>query len=402
MDRSENNLKKTEKKSLGSFSDFAAVLLFCGVIVLGGILTAALPGRSFSENENRHLMTKTELFSGNFTERLFSGQFKDDAADFCRDQFPLREKMLALRAVSDMALVRYETNGVLYGTEGYLIPRRDSVSTENVAVNLEAISALRKALSTENIPTYVAVAPRPADVLERYYPSAYSAEMLAGVREAIFSSGEALDLLPALKPAADAGEGVYYKTDHHWTAYGAYLAYRAICPLLGVEPLPEEAFVRETASESFFGTSYSKVMSPFVRPDSLEYWHLAEEADFTTEIRGGKTFSGFYDRSYLATKDKYSSYLGGNNAYVRVTKNSGEERPVLLLIKDSYAHCMVPYLAAHFDLVVIDPRYYWESAYLLAKECGAEGVLVLCGADSLTDSDSFRVLRYLLPEEGPC
>lgn len=387
----------TEKKRIGSVSDIASAVLFCSVIALGGILTAVLPGRVVSENENRSLMTKTELFSGNFADKLFSGKFKDQAGDFCRDQFPWREEMLELRAVSDMALVRYETNAVLYGTDGYLIPRRDYTDIKNVPVNTQAIHALKSALEAEKIPTVFAVAPRPADVLERYYPSGYSSGALSGVRETIFSAGDGIDLLPVLKAAADNGESVYYKTDHHWTAYGAYLAYRTLCPALGMEPIPAETFQRETVSQSFLGTSYSKVMTPFAEPDTMEYWHLDDDS-FTTEIRNGATFSGFYDRSYLDKKDKYSSYIGGNNAYVRVTKNSGENRPTMLLIKDSYAHSMVPYLAQHYDLIIIDPRYYWESAYLLAQECGADCVLILCGADSLTDSDSFRGLSYLLPE----
>ena len=100
-----------------SVFDIATVIIFCVLILAGSIFTFILPDKDFSENENTSLTTLSDVFSGDVLKNLFSGELFDRAADYFRHQFPLRDKMLELKALSDMALVRYETNGVIYGAD---------------------------------------------------------------------------------------------------------------------------------------------------------------------------------------------------------------------------------------------------------------------------------------------
>ena len=395
-----NNTKKEKSPSArGSVWDLAVVIVFCAVIAVSGVLTFALPSREISENENRSLTTLSDLFSGSFSDKLFSGAFAKQTGDLCRDQFVFREKMLELRSLADAVLVRYETNGIIYGAEGYLVPRKDHVDTVYAEGNTAAINALGSALEKQGAEVVFAVAPRPCDVLQKYYPSGYNDKSSSISKETVLTLGGGLDLSVPIKAAADKGEYVYYKTDHHWTGYGAYLAYAEVMKTFGETPIPLENFEKETASTEFYGTSYSTAMYPFAEADVIEYYHYDDGGKYITEVVNTDIrLDGFYDRSYLDKKDKYSSYISGNNALVKVYKE-GEKRPVMLLVKDSYAHSVVPFLALHYDLVIIDPRYYKASAYELALECGAEKMLVLCGIDTLTDANSFLVLNFGLPRE---
>ena len=79
------------------------------------------------------------------------------------------------------------------------------------------------------------------------------------------------------------------------------------------------------------------------------------------EVYDGKTwttFSGFYDFDYLDKikegSDKYSMFLSATNPLTYITKNGDEGRETLLLIKDSFGHSLAPFLALHFDLVIVD------------------------------------------------
>ncbi len=393
-----NQNKKTSRKA--SLFDAAATIIFCALIFAGCIFTFLLPDKDFSENENTSLTTLSYVFSGNVIENLFSGELFDRAADYFRHQFPLRDKMLELKALTDMALVRYETNGVIYGADGYLIPREDNASTAFVGGNAAAINTLLQAFEKDGTDALFALVPRPCDVLQRYYPSAYSAESLEKVREIILDTAPALDLKHVLKSAADKGEYVYYKTDHHWTSYGAYLAYCEIMRSFGVTPLPLDSFERETVSTEFYGTSWSSVMSPSAQPDSVEFFLQNDGVELVTEIvYENRTLDGIYDRSALEMKDKYLAFMGGNYGLVKVTAKESANRDKLLVVKDSYANSAVQFLAPHYDLVMVDPRYYKESVYELAKEEKVDRVLILCGADGMTDANTYLVLNFGIPKE---
>ncbi len=387
--------KITDLFAKGRVADRVTAALFCLFLIAAGALTVLLPARAFSPNENRTLMTGERLFAGHTAARVFDGSFEADAGDYFRDQFPLRETMLKVKTLSDVVLVRMETNGVIYGTSGYQIPRPAQTSDTATARNVAAISLLRDTLGEEDIPLVFAVVPRPADVLVRYYPSAYTGEELANEREELFSAAHfALDLRETILPGAERGEYLYYRTDHHWTTEGAYLAYAAVAEALGVTPYPISGFTRETASDAFYGTTYSKTLAPFTVPDTMEYFRYEGDESFTTRIADtGVSFAGFYDRSYLEGKDKYASFLSGNNARVTI-RGEGEERPLLLVVKDSYFHSLAPFLARHFDLDLIDPRYYNESVARLIEEEKPAAVLILCGLDTVTDSAALSKLAF--------
>ncbi len=394
-----NNQNENVSRKASVF-DIAVTVIFCVLIFAGCIFTLVLPDKDFSENENTSLTTLSDVFSGNVVKNLFSGELFDRAADYFRHQFPLRDKMLELKAFTDMALVRYETNGVIYGADGYLIPREDNASTVFVEGNAAAINALITALEKDGTDTLFALVPRPCDVLQKYYPSAYSAEPLEKIRKMILDTAPALDLKPVLKGAADKGEYVYYKTDHHWTSYGAYLAYCEIMRGFGVSPLPLDAFERDVVSTEFYGTSWSSVMAPSAQPDEVEFFLAKDGTELVTEIvYENRTLDGIYDRSALENKDKYLAFMGGNYGLANVTAKNGESREKLLIVKDSYANSAVQFLAAHYDLVIVDPRYYKESVYELAKTENADRVLILCGVDGITDANTYLVLNFGLPKE---
>ena len=65
-----------------------------------------------------------------------------------------------------------------------------------------------------------------------------------------------------------------------------------------------------------------------------------------------------YDRDKLKTRDKYAVFLGGNTSLIDIkTMSAGQKH--LLVLKDSYANCFVPFLTPYFrEIVMVDPRYY--------------------------------------------
>ena len=339
-------------------------------------------------------------------DALISGSLTSDLSDFCADQFPLRSVFVTYKAGAELALGKQENNGVLLGQDGYLIKRPDLTDATGtvLAQNVSALHRFGQALTSRGIPFDVAIVPRSVDVNTTKIPSLYPEESAFVVWSHLQTECNAqgvsvLTLTEPLRSSAEAGEQVWFRTDHHWTARGAYEAYVALADTLGYEPYPLSDFTEETISRAFFGTTYASAGMRWTEADTLSLFRYEGDENFVTEIiEGGqvvRSIKGLYDQDALATHDKYSVFLGGTNTHIRVRSTQGEDRPVLFLIKDSYAQSLSPFLARHFDLILLDPRTFKTAGGTvdaLLSDYAPDRVLVLYGIDTLCDSASLRVL----------
>ena len=125
-------------------------------------------------------------------------------------------------------------------------------------------------------------------------------------------------------------------------------------------------------------------------------WQWTGDEACTLEVLGGdkviSSFDGFYDRSYLEKKDKYAAFLSSNNGHVRIRDTQNADKPTMLLIKDSFAHSVVPFLAQHYNLEILDLRYYRSTTAAFLAENEVDSVLILCGLDSMATSNLLESL----------
>ena len=383
-------------------ADIITILGLIVTIYFFSLLTIFYPDAAFSEQENRMLQQKPTLSTpsdgtlaekikdGKFLDRLIDGKFTGEISKYFQDQFPLRNVYIGIKGVSEVALLKQEVNGVMIGRDGNIITRHDYPGTDGLDKNIFAYNVFAAEMETRNIPVTFAVAGRTMDTLASFTPALYTSEFSDEIWAHFDSEMAAvtrpyLNLLPALREKAEAGEYVQYRTDHHWTTLGAYYAYVEIMDSMNIEPLDITYFTRETVSESFYGTAWSTAGMKWVKPDAIEFFRYEGDGGYTMEIYDTETvISGFYDESYLEKKDKYSSFIAGNNAHVRITKDGASDRQTLLLIKDSFAHSVAPFLAAHFDLEIIDLRYYKQPTIDLIESANVSSVLLLFNMDNLT------------------
>ncbi len=372
----------------------AEMLTTSGVLALifiFGILIWALPKSNFSPDENKSLATFPKFSLSSLTD----GTYTSDIGSFYADQFPARRRFVSLKAICELAQLKMQNNSVIPAAGGNLVKRLEYSDYSAAEANLTAISDFDAALSSLGIPLTVALAPRAVDVLSHSLPPTFGSERTDGIWNVIRDSGvESVDLDTPLTLLAARGEHVWYKTDHHWTTEGAYQVYLALAPTLGYEPAPHSYFTVERASDEFYGTTYSSSGMSWSSPDYIDYYRFEGDREYTVEnMLTRETTEGFYQTSYLKTKDKYSSFIGHNSAYIRVYY-ADAQKPTLLIIKDSYAHSLAPFLAIHFNLEIIDLRYYTGSAAALARDTGAAAALILLGVDSLASSRDLMLLRY--------
>ncbi len=351
-------------------------VVFC--VFLGGLLAwhLLLPDRDRSDVENRTLARFPE-FSW---EDLKDGSFTKGVEEYFADQFPLRDQWTGLKARTEQVLGKREFNGV-YLCGDVLIAKVEPPKDGLEEKNLSYVSRLAE--RTE-LPVYLGLIPSAAEIWRDRLPrGAESWDQAAFIARAAELEGvEPIDFLTALRDHAGerTWEGIFYRTDHHWTTLGAYYGYAALMESLGRgEEVPEPETVKAwdlPVSNGFQGTLYSQSGIHWLEPDSIEFWVEESGLTVTSWRDGTPKEAGLYDYDYLGKKDKYSAFLGGNQPLCVVKNPEGKGK--LLVIRDSYADSLAPFLALRFEEVhLLDPRYYRYSAAKYAEDNGLDAIAVV-------------------------
>jgi len=156
-------------------------------------------------------------------------------------------------------------------------------------------------------------------------------------------------------------EYIYFRTDHHWTALGAYYSYRAICETLGYTPAELSDF-EEWDQGEFLGSLAGQASRPnAVRRDNV--YAYIPQGDITCIINDdyGNVFEGdlLADMTQRDVNTKYLTFLSGDDPMTQVTNHDLPDAPNCLVIKDSFGNCFVPFLSQNYhNVYAVDYRKY--------------------------------------------
>ena len=348
------------------FSDLAQILAFLLFLVLGLLLFLLLPHRTFSEQENR-VLAQPPRFR---LSALASGAFTQGVEDCITDQFPFRDSWISLKSRTERALGKTENNNVFFCREDTLITRFPQPEDKTVDAAIRAVNTLTGSTGAR---VFLALIPSSAAVWSDRLPAnANTADQEALIRR-IYGEAEcaSADILSAL--LAHRNEEVYYRTDHHWTTLGAYYGYAATARVMGLTPGEKSDYRPETVTEEFYGTVYSSSGVRWVRPDSISRW--VDPAGITVYREDSGIPSPVYAEEKLTGKDKYAYFFGGNTpSMVIETGNAGGK---LLVLRDSYSDCELPFFFPHFsEIHVLDLRYFRRSVREYAEANAIDDILI--------------------------
>jgi hypothetical protein len=188
-------------------------------------------------------------------------------------------------------------------------------------------------------------------------------------------------------------EYIYFRTDHHWTARGAYYAYTAFCQAAGFVPIPLESMELGTISP-FRGSlyRYTRDQKLHRKPDFVEYFVPPVEI----EVARGAKAEPKPDAIIRRESKGYGAFLGGDHALlIAHTQNNTGRRG--LLIKNSYGNPFAVFLAAHYDtLLIVDYRKYDGSVLELVDEYQITDLIILNGAITSNAKPHIARLAHLL------
>lgn len=347
------------------------LLLYVGAMAAANMLTSDKP---FSESENR-VLEERPYFS---LHSLLSGRFASDYEKYTSDQFAFRNAWVGAKTDADRALGKKDSNGVFLGKDGYLMEQYTSPSDADMADRVRAIQAFDQA--TAGLRKYVMLAPTAAALLSNklpaYAPVGDERADLDRIRGLLPHGIHFVDVYSVLDAVRD--QPIFYKTDHHWATEGAYYAYRELCKQMGIVPQDKDSFDIRPVTDEFYGSLYSKSGFRHLKPDRIDLYVPKKDSKIMVSyVDEGRISDSLYEPDKLRQKDKYAVFLNGNHALIRIATDGPTDKK-LLVVKDSFANSLIPFLTKHFgEIDVVDLRYYDESLLKLVQERQILDVLIL-------------------------
>ena len=381
------------KEKLKELKQYPLLVLFFLFIFCFMIADGLWPKRAESELERRPLAQFPDFSFSSLVKNEWTAKY----GEYTKDQVIVRDSWLKAQSLCESLLFRKEEIG------GAMIGKNDALFTKMFALTPTEEKLLQK--NTTLVQQFIEKFPGQVTFLLAPSSSVINAEELPANTpmldenarlDTIFSTvGEAnsLDLREPFTAAKDDVQ-LYYDTDHHWTSYGAYLAYQQFCQMRGLTPM-EVSESDYTTVPGFYGTTYSKALYWKSKPDTIAYldlpnamtvWNVSPTFELTENFT-----ATMYDKSKLETGDKYAMFLYGNNGYSTI---EGDGEGSILVVKDSYANSFIPYLTANYARIgVIDPRGFGLSVADFAQQEGYDEVLLLFNFQSFKESTFLSCLN---------
>lgn len=377
----------TNKPTTNSILPF----LFGATLLAVWLLYLILPQQSFSQKENRPLQTRPALSFATLKDGSFMEQFET----YTTEQLPFREFFVDGKAALNSLTLSRENNGIVRGKDDYLF-ERSPLSLNQLKKNETAI---RQFAEKAGRPVTVAIAPNAVQILQEDLPAGFPRiDQETQLRDFYAKAQElenvnTVDLIEALMPHKD--EQLYYRTDHHWTTQAAYYAYRDIVSKLaaangsgqadaGSGPVELQTLTKHEIND-FYGTLSAKYKAE-TAPDTLTWY----DVPITTFERSDGDFDTLYDTDKLKIYDKYAMFLRGNDEICTIkAKNAGNAKH-LIVFKDSYANCLIPFLTYNYDeITVVDLRYYADKVSELLSADPEADILLLYNFSFLSEDNHF-------------
>lgn len=339
-------------------TEILSVCVFLGFIYTLSIANIFTPDRTFSDNENRSLTQVPDFSPSN----IFSGDFDTQFESWFADQFFQRDRWIEMKASVRKDAGAIENNSVYFGHDGRLISQFTAADEKILNNNISYINEFTK---DTGLKANIMLVPGAAYGERKFLPMGAwnldEAQMIRKIGKK-FPDQNYIDLTDRI----GNGNDYYFHTDHHWNEKGAEAGYEEICrTVLNKDP---QSFTYRKVADDFHGTMYSKSGAFWTKGDPIYEIIPARKNKVTVTYDGKKKGNSLFVSQNLKKKDKYTYYADGNHA-IEDIHTSVRNGKTALIVKDSYAHILLPYLAQEYsEIRMVDLRYYHQAVSDLIKD----------------------------------
>ncbi len=182
-----------------------------------------------------------------------------------------------------------------------------------------------------------------------------------------------------------ANEPIYLRTDHHWSALGAFYASTVFAEKAGVSYSPLESYT-EVSRQGYLGTMYKYTnYSPILKNNPEDFLVYYPDADYTVTYYSSSDLQSkprshdggfFWEISDEQRSSWYSTFIRGDSYSVKAVSNECKNGRKLLIVKDSYGNALAPYMLEGFEeIYIVDARKYTRSLKETISAYGITDVL---------------------------
>lgn len=345
--------------------------------------------RTYSPVEKRELQTRPEIS----ITKVQDGRFQKKYESYLRDQFPGRDHWVSFQTDMELFMGKNEIHNVYIGKNHYLLEHytEKEFDPQQISKNLQALEKF-VGKAKQNADVHVMMVPTKSWVLREKLPAFAPHYKEQKFYDALQQKLEKEDVLISVEPVLDAHkeEEIYYRTDHHWTTLGAWYAYEQYTKAVGGDLQRAQGKKKfRCISKDFYGTTYAKI-NYARQADKIEIYEPADKLRVVYNM-GEKKTKTLYDVSFLKTADQYSVFTGGNQAVLEITGGIKNGK-TLLLIKDSFANSILPFLAEDYEkLVVVDLRQLNVSGDRLLEMFSPTDILILYNSAQFAQDKEFEI-----------
>ncbi len=200
-------------------------------------------------------------------------------------------------------------------------------------------------------------------------------------------------------------EYIYFRTDHHWTAKGAYYAYNAFCKARHIMPINLGDF-KKVSFGSFTGSFYKDThQNPALKKDTLYAYYPAGCQDdsislkYTNKDGVQVTGSLIEDASSYGESLKYSAFIDGDNPYTIIENNLLKDNSSCIVVKESFGNALIPFLVNHYQKIYVIDYRYWDGDIIKLAEEKQAGDIIIVNNISMT-RNLYQVGKMELLAEG--
>jgi hypothetical protein len=395
------NMSETTNKKV----HLVNVIVFCGILILGGIASLAMKKETLSVMENR----KLSAFPKFSDSTLWNGKYFKDIDAYYADNFPLRDKWISFSTslrnkfgyqFGDMKMYDQANN-----TDTIEIRDTVNVNANTTLPDDGAVGAVKKKVFVFKNRAFEMFGGGPgmgkayAEVINSYHrllqPGIQVYNLIIPVALEFEITEKYAKLQKPNRPAIEniynsedsgiknvwaideirkhRGEYIYFNTDHHWTSLGAYYAYRAFCATAGLTPVSLDTVAYKT-KPAFLGSLYRLTRDQRLQknPDSVRYYLFRDSLNFFI----GSASIGYWAKSKMygegaSGPNSYSVFLQGDLPVVKMETQHKNGRKIAV-VKESYGNAFACFLVNNYEkIVVVDQRYYTGDFMAMLR---AEGI----------------------------
>lgn len=329
------------------------ILLVAWVVLMASFY---LPKKRYSAFENRYL----ETFQWPEFDEIMSLEWMSDFETALCEQFNFRNVSITIKTYMDQLLGRKDNGRVYFANEDYLMEIEE---TENLYLddNIYTLNTMASYTDTpiDFIPVYTSLCAL-ADIAPHHVVS----QQLT-IMEYLKNNLVNIDIYDSYD-IVKGNKEYYYKTDHHWTMLGA----KAVYEFYSNNKVTSSLYKVKT---DFLGTLYYQAPTISSVTDTI---YTTNHKEITATYNDGTILESYYVESHLDTNDAYRYYLGGNYERINIETTTKNQKSILL-IKDSYANCFVPFLNDEYQYITVIDMRYGNTDLLKLLDEGFDRCLVL-------------------------